>query len=92
MCRCSESELNCVNTNIRSMPEWIALLIGTCRSAGTCPAIGTAGFAAQRVNGSSRGTAATAEDDDDVGQSVVPTPRGVPPAMQRDASPRTVYI
>ncbi len=76
MCRCSDVELYCVSTYIRSMPEWIALLIVTSISR-YLPAIGTAGLLRIRVSGSRRVAAAAAEDhDDDVPRPVVPRVHG----------------
>src|SRR5262245_35240525 len=53
MWRCSETELYCVSTNIRSMLEWIAFEIGMSISR-YFPAKGTAGLALRRVSGSRR--------------------------------------
>ncbi len=44
MWRCSETELYWVSTSIRSIPEWIALLIGMSINR-YLPAKGTAGLA-----------------------------------------------
>ena len=53
MWRCRETELYWVSTNIRSMPEWMALLMGMSIRR-YLPAMGTAGLLRRRVNGSRR--------------------------------------
>ena len=50
MCLFKEAELNCVNTKIRSMPEFRQFDIGISTNL-YLPAIGTAGFERVAVNG-----------------------------------------
>ncbi len=53
MCLFSEAELNCVNTNMRLIPELIQFEIGISTNL-YLPAIGTAGLLRLAVNGYKR--------------------------------------